>query len=391
MEEAIQAYEPVLNNTYRGTSPRNLIGKTDFIFSAAEVPSNYPIAQHLEMSFLPAPPKQLYFGCLKPSKSSGGETALADFRKVYQQVPLDLKQKLLDKGLRYTRTHKKQGAKFTYDVSDMLGWPTLFGTDDKQQVEAMCKAENIPFEWQGDTFVSVSQSQAFQLHPLTGEHVWFNHIQVFHWTTFAAELWFAFKRTFEFRLLLHCIVVGVFSLIKYGLLGHKMSLNVTFGDGEPISAAEMSQIRRAIHDNMVFNRWQKGDVCMIDNFAVSHGRQPTYDKGRKIAVAWADPLSKANAVTSLEAIVEYSNPQERTPTDSPLSTFNKESGKALLAQLNAKKMEAHVHRAFSSDNPHIMSDAAFHNLKSLFNEVKQRKMMRSQGQAFGIGGRSFTT
>ena len=30
----------------------------------------------------------------------------------------------------------------------------------------------------------------------------------------------------------------------------------------------------------------------IDNFAVSHGRQPTYDLGRKILVAWSEALDK---------------------------------------------------------------------------------------------------
>lgn len=376
LEKAIQAYQPHLNNTYRGTSPRNVLGKTTYIHSAAEVPTHFPIAQHIEMSFLPAPPKHLYFGCLKPSASAGGETALADFRKVFQDVPPELKQKLLRKGLRYTRTHKRHGAWLTYDVSDMLGWPSLFGTDNKAEVEAMCRAEGVPFHWdENDTFVSVTQSQAFQLHPITRELVWFNHIQVFHWTTFAAELWFAFKRTWELRLLMQCILIGMFSVIKYGILRHKMSLHVTFGDGECISVREMSQIRRAIHKNMVFNRWQKGDLCMIDNFAVSHGRQPTYDKGRKIAVAWSEPLAKANAVMSIEPVVEYANPQERSPTESPATTLTSLSGSVLLAQMNAnaKKMEEHVHRAFAHENPETISDSAFHSLKSLFHEVEQSK------------------
>ena len=64
MEVAVQAYQPSLNDKYRGTSPRRLMDGTDFIFSAAEVPANYPIAQHLEMSFLSEPPKQLFFGML---------------------------------------------------------------------------------------------------------------------------------------------------------------------------------------------------------------------------------------------------------------------------------------------------------------------------------------
>jgi alpha-ketoglutarate-dependent taurine dioxygenase len=318
MEQAVKAYQLALNDTYRGTSPRKRMENTDFIFSAAEVPTNYPIGQHLEMSFLEAPPAQLYFGCLQPSRAVGGETSLADFSKVYQDLSLELKQKFLDKGIRYTRTHKKKGTYFTYDVADMLGWPELFGTSDKTEVEKMCAAEGIPVTWtDDDTFVSVSLSNAFQLHPTTGVPVWFNHTQVFHWTTFPAELFFAWQRCNDWRLLAHCILVTIFCVIKYGLLGHKMSLHCSFGDGSPISISEMNEIRGCIHKNMVFSRWEKGDMLFLDNFCVSHGRQPTYDKNRKIVVAWADPIPKTNAVISIStdenATICKENPQERTP------------------------------------------------------------------------------
>ena len=73
-----------------------------------------------------------------------------------------------------------------------------------------------------------------------------------------------------------------------------MALNASCGDGTPISVWEMHQIRKAVHKNMVFNRWNKGDLLFIDNFSTSHGRQPTYDKGRKVVVAWSDPLTKSN-------------------------------------------------------------------------------------------------
>jgi len=42
MEVAVRGYQPSLNNTYRGTSPRNTLGGTEYIFSAAEVPTHYP-------------------------------------------------------------------------------------------------------------------------------------------------------------------------------------------------------------------------------------------------------------------------------------------------------------------------------------------------------------
>lgn len=338
MERAIQSYHPQLCNTYRGTSPRNRLGDTDYVYSAAEVPTHYPIAQHIEMSFLDAPPAQLFFGCLQPAKHpKGGETALADFRQVARTLDPQLKQKFLDKGIRYVRTHKKEGAYFTFDVSDMLGWPELFGTDDKVKVEKLCAEEGTPVSWDDDTFVSTTTSKAFEVYGQS--QVWFNHSQVFHWTTFPAELWFAWQRTGHFRLLLQFFIVGIFCLIKYGLLGHRMSLHVTFGDETEISAAEMSKVRSAIHKNMIFSQWQKGDILFIDNFCVSHGRQPTYDKGRKVAVAWSDPVPKTVA----------ENPQERTPQN----TLTKDGVDSLKKQLlNESEKETLRHLLEPNDETH---------------------------------------
>jgi hypothetical protein len=299
VEDAILSYNPKLNNQYRGTSPRNVQGGTKYVFSAAEVPSHYPIAQHIEMSFLPALPKQLYFSALKAPTTVGGETALADFRKVYQDLPKKLREKRSTKKLRYTRTHYKVGAKNTHDVAAMLGWPEMFGTSDQKEVGRLSREEGMPMRWEGknkDTFVTEFQSEPFQLHPQTKEPVWFNHAQVFHWTSFPAELFASFRRTREWRILGHALRVSARSLLQYRLLRKKMALQVAFGDGTPISFREMHQIRKAVHKNMVFNRWQQGDLMLIDNFSTSHGRQPTYDKGRNIVVAWSDPIEKKNEV-----------------------------------------------------------------------------------------------
>lgn len=301
-EKTILAYEGTLNDTYRGTSPRNLIPGTKYVFSAADVPANYPIPQHLEMSFLPAPPKKLFFSCVVAPKTAGGETSLCDFRQVFRDLRPSLKAKLLSKKIQYTRTHRKVGSYWTFDVGDMLSWSAMFGTSDPAEVEQLCRDENVDMIWQGkdhEKVVMVSHSEAFQLHPISNEPVYFAHIQVFHWTSFPAELLYSFLRTYDLRILLHFLMVAVFCIINYGILGNKMSLDITFGDGTPISVWEMHELRTAIHQNTTFNRWQKGDFVCIDNFAVSHGRQPTFDMKRKIVVAWSDPLEKSNRLTSL--------------------------------------------------------------------------------------------
>jgi hypothetical protein len=263
-EKATLALQPNLCDAYRGTSPRTLQPNTKYAFSAADVPVNYPIAQHLEMSFLKSPPRHLYFGCMKASATPGGETALCDFRKVYQDISPQLREKLQSKKMKYTRTHFKVGEKYTYDVGAMLGWPMLFGTPDKQQVESIVQEEEAPaVQWtrprpNNDTFVQEWIDEPFQRHPVTNEMVWFNHSQVFHWPTFPMELFYAFCRVKDFHLLLHFLVVSIFCVIKYGLMGYKMALNTTFGDGSPIAFHEMNEIRSAIHRN------KKGDIlCFV--------------------------------------------------------------------------------------------------------------------------------
>jgi alpha-ketoglutarate-dependent taurine dioxygenase len=304
-ERATLALQPALYDRYRGTSPRTSMAGTKFTFSAADVPVNYPIAQHLEMAFLKAIPREVYFGCIQASTKPGGETALCDFRQVYQDISPLLRNKLATKKLKYTRRHSKVGEKYTYDVGAMLGWPQLFQTTDKDQIDALCQQEeSAPVQWTGpnkDTFVQEWQDDAWQYHPITNEPVWFNHSQVFHWTSFPAELWFAFWRVKDLRLLLQCLLVSIFVVIKYGLLGYKMALTTEFGDGTPISIWEMSEIRSAIHKNMVFSRWRKGDILCIDNFSTSHGRQPTYDKGRKVVLAWSLLVDKASNRKTQEA------------------------------------------------------------------------------------------
>lgn len=346
LQDTIVAFQPKLSDVYRGTSPRSALDGTKYVFSAAEVPTHYPIAQHLEMSFLPCPPKQLFFGCLVPSKQIGGETALCHFGSVARDLPAPLRAKFIEHGVRYIRTHPKQGNPWSFDVSEMLGWPELFKTNDKKEVERICKEEKTPVNWTNDdTFVSTTVAPAFQRHPETGEVVWCNHTQVFHWTTFSAELWFAFRRTHEIRLLGTLVLVFLWSVIKYGILGYKMSLHCEFGNGEQISIAEISAVRNAIHKNMVFFRWEKGDLLLLDNCSTSHGRQPTYDKGRRIAVSWCTAVwNKGNEIRFVEDFLltpkSMENPQERTPEPTLTQSDAKDLANAVSLELLNKRLDS---------------------------------------------------
>ena len=66
--------------------------------------------------------------------------------------------------------------------------------------------------------------------------------------------------------------------------------NTYYGDGSPIEPSVLDEIRDAYLKETVVFPWLKGDLLMLDNMLVAHGRAP-FTEPRKILVGMADPYS----------------------------------------------------------------------------------------------------
>ena len=133
----------------------------------------------------------------------------------------------------------------------------------------------------------VSNHPATIEHPETGEPVWFNHTQVFHLSAAEAELRRVFAKRGDLRSLAHWAAAkGLAAFERRRRNDDELAMQCTFGDGTPISDADMEHVRDCIWNNLVAYRWQRGDMVAIDNFSVSHGRLP-YRGDRRVAVCWA--------------------------------------------------------------------------------------------------------
>ena len=53
----------------------------------------------------------------------------------------------------------------------------------------------------------------------------------------------------------------------------RVGFHTCFGDGSEIPESYLEHIRDVMWKNMVFNRWELGDIVLIDNYWISHGRQ----------------------------------------------------------------------------------------------------------------------
>ena len=130
---------------------------------------------------------------------------------------------------------------------------------------------DIDAEWKGPEWVQTRQHRpATRVHPTTGEQVFVASPHVWHhraWSHYFPEL-------------LNCVTEPVTS--ASALDGHWM--HVTYGDGTPIEDAVIDEIIETYRNEQVMFDWHRGDVLLIDNLLVSHGRMP-YAGARNILAA----------------------------------------------------------------------------------------------------------
>lgn len=285
-ERVSRAFDADLKKDYLGTSPRNAL--TEYVFSASELPPYYPIAQHCEMSFLREPPRRLFFSCLTPSGGPGGETPLADFRAVYRDLHPETRARFDEKGVRHVRNYEGPEGKARFDLWKLKRWDDMFQSTDRAVVERKCVESGFEFTWRDGGRLRLTNTQpATKKHPVTGETVWFNHSQVFHLSSVPAEYRNIAARQGQARYATLAAVAEAAVALKKRTTGEEdHAMHATFGDGSPISDSDMDEVRRAIWKNMVFFKWRKGDVLVIDNDSVSHGRMP-FSGPRTVAVSWA--------------------------------------------------------------------------------------------------------
>ena len=139
------------------------------------------------------------------------------------------------------------------------------------QIEPQLAMKKVGPVVQLDYFViTVCRSQTYQIKMLSCDCT----SQVFHWSMIPDELYRVYKRLGHLKYLLLSWVVWFLKFFFLNILGPNwIGFHTSFGDGSEIPEFYMKHVRDVMWSNMVFNRWEQGDVLMIDNFRVSHGRQ----------------------------------------------------------------------------------------------------------------------
>ena len=286
-EAVARAIDPELANEYLGTSPRDAITESGFVFSASELPPFFPIPQHCEMSFTANPPRRVFFCALAPNAGEGGETPLCDFRLVWRDLAPDVKRRFEERGLRIVRNYSGPSGGSRFDLWRLKPWHEMFETTDRGEVEARCKEQGFEAQWVGeDGLRLVSTQPVMRPHPATGEPVWHNHVTTFHSSQAAGEYAHIAALRPGFRNRGWLAVAKLLTALQRRTPVERRAMECTHLDGGEIADADLDHVREVVWRHMVIERWQRGDVVAIDNHSTSHGRLP-YRGPRSVAVCWA--------------------------------------------------------------------------------------------------------
>ena len=229
------------------------------VYSATKWPPNQPMCVHHELSYAHEVPTLMLFACLVAPKA-GGATPLADGAAVLDALPPDLVE-------RFERTGWILIRNYNDDIGATVA--DAFGTNDRSAVERYCRANAIDFEWQkGGGLRTRQRRSAVVHHPLTGRRCWFNQIAFLNEWTMAPDL-----REYLVEI--------------YGADG--LPFNTQFGNGDPIGPDIVETINATYEAHTVREPWQAGDLLVVDNIRMAHGRE-AFEGPREIVVALADAI-----------------------------------------------------------------------------------------------------
>mgnify|MGYP001797680132 CR=1 FL=1 len=241
-DAAIQAFgQP--NFTYaESLSNAVRINRTERVFTANEAPPDVSIYLHHEMAQTPVFPAQLFFFCEKAAEIDG-QTPVCRSDWLLQRLEAerpDFVARCRELGVRYRNSMPD-----TDDAQSGQGrsWRSTLKVQSQAEAEDRLRSLGYDWEWQAGGALNFTSPRLPAIRKLScGREVFFN------------QLIAAFRGWQD------------------------AEKSILFGDYSAIDSADM--VRTCdISDEITFDiPWQAGDLVVVDNFLVMHGRRPYQGK-----------------------------------------------------------------------------------------------------------------
>ncbi|MBD0423942.1 TauD/TfdA family dioxygenase [Streptomyces sp. TRM S81-3] len=235
-----------------GNSPRTKVG--DNVYTSTEYPAEFVISMHNELSYASSWPTRLLFYC-EQAPHTGGATPVVDGALWLRSLDAEVREAFT------------AGVRYVQNLHDGYGfgksWQDTFETDDRSAVDAHLAGTGAEWTWTRDGTLRITHLRpATVRHPVTGAEVWFNQADQFHFAGLGEH--------------------G--AQVREVLPEEELPQSVTFADGRAVPAEYIAHIQETGLKLAVDVDWAAGDLLLIDNVLVAHGRRP-FTGRRRVLVA----------------------------------------------------------------------------------------------------------
>jgi len=157
-------------------------------------------------------------------------------------------------------------------TADIPTWQSNYPKMTNQQVQELLEKNGEKVEWQKDgTLRQTWHIPAYRNHPETGERFFCNQLLGFE----ARNFWQWPGR--------------IFSSLPF----LDQPTHVRVGNGRDLTDEEYFGILDIHKRNAIRSPWHVGDVVIMDNVRMVHGRD-SYKGDRHLAISWGDPIPPQN-------------------------------------------------------------------------------------------------
>ena len=232
------------------------LNHTPRVFTANEAPPHVEIHLHHEMAQTPVSPSRLFFYCHRAA-ASGGATPLCRSDRLLEALAQEdpgFVEQLSERGLRYTTVMPCDD---DADSGQGRSWRSTLSVEDLSGAEDRLRALGYDWQWldNGSLRATTPRLPAV-IERSDGRRVLYNQL-------IAAWLGWPGVREDPARAL-------------------------SFGDGSPLPLPGLRRMAELAERFTVDLAWQDGDVALVDNRLVMHGRRPySGDRRRQVLVALA--------------------------------------------------------------------------------------------------------
>lgn len=241
-------YDQSLSNAVR-------VNFTPRVFSANEAPADVAIFLHHEMAQTPLFPRYIFFCCQQPAET-GGMTPLCRsdvlWERIEQAFP-DFANQCRKLGLRYSNVMPADD-----DPGSGMGrsWRSTLRSATRDDAEQRLAELGYEWEWLPDDCLRATTPVLPAVKSTEdGRRVFFNQLIA------AARGWKDSR--------------------------NDPSRAIRFGDGTPLPRETVSQIAQLAEEMVYEVHWGQGDVAIVDNLLVMHGRRP-FQGPRRVLASLAD-------------------------------------------------------------------------------------------------------